>query len=122
MPGTGIVYPPHSFAMYPSARLQTSVVRFTAPADGKYDVSALWSVGDAADDGTPGNTVLTHIYKGDRQIFVGDVDVTKDVHDTARFKGTVDLKKGEALYFVLDPNGAYSYDVTLADLVINGPQ
>ena len=87
----------------------TGILRWVAPADGYYHVRASWRCHDSAGtfSGTKDGLALS-VYKDNEKVYYKDITGILKGWDTAYPKwnnngDTVEMKKGQSLYFVSDP-------------------
>jgi len=111
---TGLPIPPHAVLVHPAPQ-RSFVVGWRSPVDGTVSVkgfvrsvdlgSIAWYVDKGANNlasGTVANAVLQNFQDG----------------TNGSNLATVQVQKGEFLYFVIDPNGDYYYDTTQMDITI----
>ncbi len=92
----------------------SSVARWTAPADGAYNVQATFTNADVKQ----GATTLVSVNKNVENLFSNLLSGLTGLRHYATSDSGIALKKGDVLEFVVDPNGALGYDATGVDAVI----
>ncbi|MBX7259060.1 MAG: glycoside hydrolase family 2 [Candidatus Hydrogenedentes bacterium] len=114
----GITWQPGQFALHPGPKGEYSVARWTAPQDGKCDITAVYSsIAEKA-------TTDVHVLHNGKPLFDGFVNVG-DAGKETKYSGSVDIKKGDLIDFALSfGNGDYGADTTALAATIayaNGP-
>src|SRR5581483_1615540 len=107
--------PPGALSVHPGPKGENSVVRWTAPLDGSYQVAATFSGLDNVGPTTTDVAVL----RGTSQLFSGDVS---GYQTGPTFTTGLQLTAGETLDFTvgLGKDGGYGNDMTRLELTITG--
>lgn len=105
-PDEMMVFPGGSGGPYP-------VVRWTAPAAGRYDLLAVWQDSDFHG----GNGITAHIVVNGGQVYGQDID---NVHGSSTVQ-SLNLKAGDLVDFLIGTRGDYSFDVTKFNVAIVKP-
>ncbi|MFI5385386.1 MAG: alpha-galactosidase, partial [Fimbriimonadales bacterium] len=115
LPLFGIVFEPRGVAFHPGPKGEYSVVRWTAPSKGDYQI-------DSAFTGIDGQTTTdVHVLHEGKSLFDGLINLEGRGKRVA-FNGPVHLEAGENLDFVVGyGNGDYRFDSTGLQATINGP-
>jgi hypothetical protein len=107
-----IFYQPGQLAMHPGPAGQVSVLRWTAPAAGSYDVTAAFRALDAQ----PATTDVHVLHNGVSK-FDGTVNATMS---GPAYAGTLALQAGDTVDVAVGyGNGSYNYDTTAVSFRIN---
>lgn len=101
-----LLYPAGSGGPYP-------VVRWTAPAAGRYEAIAYWQDSDPHG----GNGISAHILVNGAQVYAQDMDNGAGCSTVQ----SLDLKKGDVVDFTHGTRGDFSFDVTKFNAVILRP-
>lgn len=110
-----IVWEPGSLAFHPGPKGEYAVVRWTAPADGEYHVTAEFK---AIDQQT---STDVHVLKQGLSVFDGLIGVN-GAPRTAQYEATLQLGQGDTLDFVVGwGNGSHVCDSTRLAVRILGP-
>lgn len=112
--GLGITWAPGQLALHPGRNGEYAAVRWTAPADDRVDVAAVFaSIAEAA-------TTDVHVLHNGRSLFDDFVNV-QGRGPRAAYRGTVDVKAGDTLDCVVGyGNGHYGADTTALALTLKG--
>ncbi len=112
---SGIKWEPRSLSFHPGSKGEYSVVRWTAPAKGEYQI-------DSAFTGIDGQTTTdVHALHSGKSLFDGFVNLSGQGR-RAPFKGSVPIEAGETLDFVVGyGNGDYRFDSTGLEAAVTGP-
>ncbi len=106
--------PSHRLALHPGPSGEYSVVRWTAPASGHYDVAATFT-GISGYGGAPPTTTDVAVLRGAGVLFSGQINLGGHGND-ARFSGGFDVTAGETIDFVVGfGNDSYYWDSTQLD-------
>jgi hypothetical protein len=108
----GITWAPGQLAFHPGVNGEYGVVRWTAPAQEKVEISAAFkSIAERA-------TTDVHVVLNGRALFDGYINV-KDGGPEARFQGTAAVKAGDTIDFAVGyGNGNYGADTTALAVTI----
>lgn len=101
-----LVYPASSSGPFP-------VVRWTAPAAGRYEVLAYWQDSDFHG----GNGISAHLLVNGAQVYGQDMD---NAHGCSVAQ-SLDLKAGDQVDFTMGTRGDFSFDVTKFNVAIVRP-
>jgi hypothetical protein len=117
-----LVLPPGEMHLHPGPEGQQSVVRFTAPFNGTFQIDVTFSVGDPP--GWEGTTTTdVHVLKNGLSLFDGDVDGYVDPNDSEHYSAVQILAAGDIIDFTVGfGNGNYYYDTTFLDATILGSE
>ena len=109
-----LTFQPGKVVLHPGPAGEYSVVRWTAPAAGSYEVSATFT----GVDGTP-TTTDVHVLQNNVQVFAGDINVSAG--NSASYTTSVALSAGATLDFAVGNGGnGYFDDGTQLDVSIVG--
>ena len=102
----GITWQPHQLSFHPGRNGEYSVVRWSAPADGKVNICAEFhSIAERA-------TTDVHVLDDGRRLYDGYINV-RGGGAKAEYRGTAVVKTGEPINFVVGyGNGDYGADTT----------
>jgi hypothetical protein len=108
----GITWAPGQLALHPGRGGEYGVVRWTAPAEGKVQVAAVFkTIAERA-------TTDVHVLHNGRALFDGFINV-KDGGPEARFQGEAAVKPGDRIDFAVGfGNGDYGADTTALAVTI----
>lgn len=111
----GITFEPKGLAFHPGPKGEYSVVRWTAPSPGDYQVSCAFT-------GIDGKTTTdVHVLHGGRSLFDGLINLNGQGKRTD-FKTPLHLQKGETVDFVVGfGNGSYTFDSTGIEALVTDP-
>ena len=112
-----IVLPPGEMHLHPGPEGQESVVRFTAPFGGSFQIGVTFSVGDPPPCAT---TTDVHVHKNGVSLFDGDVSGYVSPSDSEHFSGVQTLAAGAIIDFTVGfGNGNYGCDTTFLELQVS---
>ncbi|MBC7287399.1 MAG: glycoside hydrolase family 2 [Armatimonadetes bacterium] len=113
--GLGITWAPGQLAIHPGADGEYAVVRWTAPATGRYRIAAAFrSIAEHA-------TTDVHILHQGRALFDGLINVG-GAGPACEWSGELEVSAGEKVDFVCGwGNGNYGGDTTALDVTITDP-
>jgi len=116
----GSFWPPHTFSFHPGGTGQYSTVRWTAPAAGTYDISAIFRYGYLGGTSTYAYVVRNGSKTSHQNLFSGEVDAKNDGPFQTIYAGELTLNAGETIDFAVNYGYDYEFscDLTLADIVI----
>ncbi len=119
-PSFGAVWPAHSAAFHPGPDGQYSLYRWTAVANGFYEVSAIFSVGHPNKTTTDVHILVNGSAAEGYEIFAGAIDAQANGNgDTESYSGLVFLQAGDTVDFAVGyGNGSHNSDTTLIDATI----
>ncbi|CAG8723290.1 21875_t:CDS:1, partial [Racocetra persica] len=108
-----IMFPPHGVGMHPGNDGRFSVARYTAPIDGNYSVTAIFSHIDIDSNATYASTGVYILYNNLNKLFD---DIIYGIKGTTFFKsdGSINLKANDTIDFIVGvgPDKTYNYDMT----------
>jgi hypothetical protein len=107
--------PPHSLAFHPGPDGENSIVRWTAPASGVFEVSATFT---GRDDAGGTTTDVAVMLDGSRQLWSAEVSGYLDTHT---FEQQLSLNAGETVDFTVGDgtDGNYYFDSTGLDASVS---
>jgi hypothetical protein len=117
-----LVLPPGEMHLHPGPEGQQTVVRFTAPFDGTFQIDVTFSVGDPPGFGGT-TTTDVHVTRDGVSLFDGDVNGYASPTDSEHLSGLQTLAAGDIIDFTVGfGNGNYYFDTTFLDATISAPQ
>lgn len=96
------LWPAHSLSLHPGAEGEYSVVRFTAPDQGKYHVQS-WFRGTG-----PFTTTDVHVLHNNQPVFDNYINLQAR-GDVCQYEDQLELQKGQTVDFVVGWGGEYGY-------------
>lgn len=116
----GSFWPPHTFSFHPGGTGQYSAVRWTAPAAGVYDISAIFRYGYLGGTSTYAYVVRNGSKTSQQNLFSGEVDAKNVGPFQTIYADELTLNAGETIDFAVNYGYDYEFscDLTLADIVI----
>lgn len=109
---------PGQLTFHPGPEGQESVVRFTAPSGGEYQIDATFAVGDPPDGGS--TTTDVHVRKNGVALFDGDINASASATDSEHYLASLTLTAGDVVDFAVGfGNGNFFYDTTLLEAAIS---
>jgi RHS repeat-associated protein len=114
-----LVFPPGEMHLHPGPEGQQSVVRFSAPFDGSFQIDVTFSLGDPVGSGGT-TTTDVHVAKNGVPLFDGDVNGYVDPNDSEHYSGMQTLAAGDIIDFTVGfGDGNYYCDTTFLDATIS---
>ncbi len=117
----GSTFPAGALALHVGMSGEPAVLRFTAPTDGEYHVTARFQgiAGSAA--GGPATTGAGYVVAGGKTVFSDKINCDGRPNE-ASYEGRATLKKGEVIDVVSGSgNATFNSDTIRVDLTVAGP-
>jgi hypothetical protein len=117
----GTIFPAGAIALHVGPGGEPAVLRFTAPADGEYQVSARFKGIAGPPAGGPVTTGAGYVLARGQTVFSDKINCEGRPNE-ASFKGRLTLKKGEVIDAVSGSgNATFNSDTMRLDLLVTGP-
>lgn len=117
----GRIWKPGQVSLHPGPSGEVSIIRFTAPTAGDFNVEAAFSVGQIPDGG-PATTTNVSIVAGKQVLLNDGIDGNADVKDVAKLARLVTLAKGGTIEFQVAGGADWTYDTTFVRIIITPVQ
>lgn len=117
----GTIFPAGALALHVGAAGEPAVLRFVAPADGEYRVTARFQGIAGPPANGPITTGAAYLFAGGKTVFADKINCDGRPN-AAAYEGRVTLKQGETLDAVsASGNATFNSDTLRLDLAVTGP-